>query len=274
MIRAMQWARWRVAIGLGLLVANVVLIGLYGDPIYWLLLVLSWPCVAWCMVLAQRPVKGLILYGLVAVAMVGFFGWSQLGSGLHPPPTEWVVPFAVAGTTITAAGALPAKPEDIPKATGIVMAGLALACCACWGGAFVKLDELDLNWPKNGNPAGTGLWDLPYSSAEVRPAPPGTRVAYTDCPAFGSHGCLPLYTVTATDDMSREDLVQRVLAHYTAEGWPLVPVQLRDGSVRYHGCRPVRGILRYYDHCMTVFDPPDGPTTGNSVQVWEGESTP
>ena len=115
MIRAMQWARWRVAIGLGLLVANVVLIGLYGDPIYWPLLVLSWPCVAWCMVLAQRPVKGLILYGLVAVAMVGFFGWSQLGSGLHPPPTEWVVPFAVAGTTITAAGALPAKPEDIPS---------------------------------------------------------------------------------------------------------------------------------------------------------------
>jgi hypothetical protein len=249
MIRAMQWARWRVAIGVGLLVTNAVLIGLYGDPIYWVLLVLTWPCVAWCMVLAQRPMKGLILYGLVAVATVGFFGWSQLGSGLHPPPTEWVVPFAIAGTVITAAGALPAKPEDIPKATGIVMVGLALACCACWGGAFVKLDDLDVNWPKNGDPAGTDA-------------------------AVGAHGCMPLYTVTAKDKVSREDLVQRVLAHYAPQGWPLVPVQLRDGSVRYHGCRPVRGILAYYDHCMTVFDPPDGPTKENSIQLWEGEATP
>jgi hypothetical protein len=270
----MRWARWRVAIGLGLLVANAVLIGLHGDPIYLLLLLLSWPCVAWCMILAQRPAKGLIVYGLVAVAMAGLFGWSQLGSGLHPPPTEWVVPFAIAGTVIAAAGGVPVKPEDLPKAMGIVMAGLALACCACWGGAFVKLDDLDFNWPHNGNPAGTGLWDFPYTSAEVRPAPPGTRVAYTDCVAIGAHGCMTLYTVTANDDVSRDELVRRVLAHYTAQGWPLVPQQLRDGTVRYHGCRPVRGILRYYDHCMTVFDPSDEPAPANSIPLWAGEATP
>jgi hypothetical protein len=274
MIRAMPWARWRVAIGVGLLVANVVLIGLPGDPIYLLLLVLSWPCVAWCTVLAQRPIKGLILYGLVAVAMVGFFAWSQLGPGLHPPPTEWVIPFAITGTVVTAVAAVPVKPEDLPKATGVVMVGLAIACCACWCGAFVKLDDVDFNWPKNGNPAGTGLWDLPYTSAEVRPAPPGTRVAYTDCVAIGAHGCMPLYTVTAKDAVPPADLVQRVLAHYTAQGWPLVSERLRDGTIRYHGCRPVRGILRYYDHCMTIFDPPDVPTPGDSIPVWEGEATP
>jgi hypothetical protein len=85
---------------------------------------------------------------------------------------------------------------------------------------------------------------------------------------------MPLYTVTAKDAVPPADLVQRVLAHYTAQGWPLVSERLRDGTIRYHGCRPVRGILRYYDHCMTIFDPPDVPTPGDSITVWEGEATP
>src|SRR6478672_6950700 len=112
MIRDMSWGRWRVAIGVCLLAAIFVLIGLYGDPIYWLLVLLAWPCVVACMVLAERPGPGLILYGALAVTLFGLFAWSQLGPGLHPPPTEWVVPFAIAGTLIALTGAvLPTMPS-------------------------------------------------------------------------------------------------------------------------------------------------------------------
>jgi hypothetical protein len=277
----MAWLQWRIAIAFGLLATVVLLVVGFGDLDYWPCLLLAWPCVVACGLVAERQKPGLIIYGALAVMLVGLFAWSQAGPGLHPAPTEWVVFFGFAGLLIAFVGMW--ATDEILARVGVV-AIVVLQCCAGCVAAFPGIDDFDTYRPTDpGDRAYTELWQLAADS-EVRPAPSATNVAYTGCYGIMTHGCFPLFTVTATDGVPRDALLERVVSHYIGEGWPLEREQLRDGSFLFRGCRPVRGILPYYDHCMEIFEqrnaanpnyvPSRVPEEGNSVRLWVGTETP
>lgn len=97
--------------------------------------------------------------------------------------------------------------------------------------------------------------------------PPDVTLVRWVCENPGVHGaCNNAAIVAATDGVRGDELVARLVEHYRHAGWPL-EVRADFPHLGHWGCRPVRGILPWEDHCMQI-------TTEQHVSAWQTYSAP
>lgn len=220
--------------------------------------VFTLPCVVAWLFAAGSGRRGLILLAGLGALFVGLYVWSQVHTDpvvIAAPLVDWAVLAGIGGTVVVLVAVIregrvtPRVPRDSFVVAGIMLA-LAPVAMGCTGvGQAVIDDEYDLL------PSGPP-WSSHATVDEIRPLPAGVALDAHECGNLGAHGpCRDVFLVSATDGVSREVLVERVVAHYSQLGWPLRPVL--DG---YLGCRPVRGILPWWEHCMRIEKSADAQT--------------
>jgi hypothetical protein len=124
-------------------------------------------------------------------------------------------------------------------ALGVVV--FVLGCCWLPAGKYIDDEPYDYAMPE-------AMLDLPASGDDVRPLPTATDVVWDGCIAPYAHGkCTRIVAMRSADGVSRDALLELLVQHYRSLGWPLVP----RGSP-YVGCRLVRGIIAWQEHCMEI----------------------
>ena len=82
-----------------------------------------------------------------------------------------------------------------------------------------------------------------------------------------------VFVIASTVGAERAALVELIVAHYTHQDWPLAPLQIGRRKV-YYGCRPVRGLITWNEHCLEVIidegtdDRPGYPTIPGTVNLY------
>jgi hypothetical protein len=198
---------------------------------------------------------------------------------IAPPLAEWGIACAVIGGAIVITAmrrqhSHPSESAEILRYPGqaarmqprpvlarvAVAFPLALAMC-CVPASCVLRDAPD-----------SGLLEVQADTQGALPLPAHVRLVRVDCVGGGTHFlCEMVWTVAATDGASREQLIERLTQHYRQRDWP----QQRN-QYRYHGCRPMQGILTWKPHCMSLdFDAEteggvDRPQIPNTVNGYVG----
>lgn len=271
--------RWRALTVAAIVVPVVVLAARHGVPDVLVTLLLVAPCaIVWSMT-ADHPRRGLLVAGLLLLVFCVLYGWSQLRpDGVAPPLYEWDLACFLTGAAIVVVAGRRQRRHPAPSfpplrfpgqrthrpprhrtAFGLLALPLILGVCCCFPASRGEGLEAD-------------LLASHANTREALPPPDRTRLVQTGCFGSWSHGlCSTVFTVAATDGVPREALVDRLAAHYRQRGWPL-----KRDAYRHYGCRPVRGILAWRPHCMSIeLDPEnesgmDQPRIPGTVNVFIG----
>jgi hypothetical protein len=212
--------------------------------------------------------------GLVAV-YGALFVRSQLRRGAFAPPLEeWTIAVGLVGGLIAAVLLIRRSRQSHdagpPTARGVLASALAIlalgASCLCLPLAKVVGDDS----PESDLP-GRMLHSVPIT-AELIPLPPDTEIALSESFSVGGEG-QHVFVLASTVGAERASLLELVVAHYTNQDWPLARQQVGRRKV-YFGCRPVRGLITWKEHCLEVIidegtdNRPGYPTLPGTVNLY------
>jgi hypothetical protein len=201
---------------------------------------------------------GLALFGGFTGVLTVLFGWSQAWPDVIPAPiVEWGFAAILVGWLAsiavlirrrgTLALAEPGGREQLlVPASAVAIIVSVFGCCCLPVGKYIRDEPYAYAMPE-------AMLDTPPSGHEVRPLAPATEVAWERCVAPYAHGtCTRIVAMRSADGLPRDALAERLVEHYRSLGWPLEP--FANG---YSGCRPVRGIIAWTEHCMSIYSRPD-----------------
>jgi hypothetical protein len=210
------------------------------------------------------------------VALVGLFGAlfvrSQLRRGAFAPPVEeWTIAVGVLGGVIAVALLVRRSrqsheigPPGASRAVATTLAAVVLgASCVCVPAARFVGDS---------SPEGGGLLHSAPIMAEMLPAPPDMEIVQSGSFKVGGED-QHVFVIASSVIAGRPSLVEAIVAHYLLQDWPLEEKQIGRRKV-FTGCRPVRGLVTWNQHCMEVIidegtdDRPGFPSVPGAVNVY------
>jgi len=210
------------------------------------------------------------------VGLVGIFGAlfvrSQLRRGAFAPPVEeWTIAVGLVGGLIAVAAMVRRSRNShdaVPRASAVFSTVLTVfvlgAACLCLPLAkFVGADSAD---------GESGLLRSAPIRAEVLPLPADAELVPAESFKVGGEE-QHVFVINSTVPTTRAELVQRIVAHYLLQDWPLEPRQIGRRNV-FYGCRPVRGLVTWNQRCMEIIvdegtdDRPGFPAIPGAVNVY------
>jgi hypothetical protein len=212
--------------------------------------------------------------GLVGV-FAALFVRSQLRRGAFAPPLEeWTIAVGLLGGLVAVIALVRRSRRNpdggAPSARAVSATALAVlvfvVTCLCIPAAKVVGDK-----PLDSDRPGGILQSAPIT-AELIPLPPDTEIARTESFDVGGHQ-QHVFVLASTIGTGRAALVELIVVHYTEQDWPLERQQLGRRKV-YFGCRPVRGLLTWNEHCLEVIidegtdDRPGFPAIPGTVNLY------
>jgi hypothetical protein len=223
----------------------------------------------------SRSLWNLLGYAGLVGLIGALFVRSQLRRGAFAPPVEeWTIAVGFVGGLIAIVllvrrsrrshdGGPP--PPRVMLSTALTVFVLGAACLCLPVVKVVGSESSDAESLR-------GFLHSGPITAEVLPLPPDTELAKTDSFNVGGRQ-QHVFVIASTVVVERAALVDAIVAHYIEQDWPLEPRLIGRRKV-FYGCRPVRGIITWNEHCLEVIvdegtdDRPGFPAIPGTVNLY------